>query len=307
MKLTFGGSVNYKSYITKYLSSSITILDDNDFLQADIIYWIFGPGPDLVRFFFKWFNPRVIIIIHWIGSDVLYIKEKVNVVNLRKNAYYKLWLFVNKWKARQKRVFHFASAEWLVAELAEIGLDSTYLPISSIDDALLSKEFSNVSKTYDFYAYFPYHSPEIYNGALILEIADRMSEFKFVFVHPDLNECDIQKLNYPANVKALPRQTHDEILDLFKQTKCLLRFTKHDSLSLGVLEALASQMQVLWTYNYPHVVTVVLSDIYVVEKTMRDTINNWHCNSEGKKYVSDNFNSVKIRSLYDKSLNNKLG
>lgn len=305
MKLSFCGSVNYKNYISKYITDEIIILDDNDFSNADIIYWIFGPGPDMVNFFSQWLNPHKKIIIHWIGSDVLYLKEKLTTSKIRKKAYYLIWLFINNRQSMQKKVFHFASSKWLVTELKDMGIKSSYLPISSIDDNFLSTECGNSERQFDFYAYFPYYSPEIYSGKLILEIARRMPERKFVFVHPDLTDNDVKTLDYPANVTAFPKQTHEEILKIFRQTKCLLRLTRHDGLSMGVLEALASQMQVLWTYVYPHTIKIDLSDIPAIEKTMTDVITNWQCNLEGKQYVSDNFNSAAIRAIYDNALNNK--
>lgn len=225
MKISFCGITQYKDFIVKHLDSSLTVISDNDGKNADILYWIFGPGPDLLNYYSHWFQPSKLIIIHWIGSDVQYLEQKLHGKFFRKRVYYKLWLSVNKLKQKNSTLFHFASAKWLVDELCDLGVKALYLPISSVKEDFLNNEVNNIEREYDFYSYLPFNSMSTYSGDLILSAASKLINRRFALVMKDLSSDEIKQLNYGPNISVLPKLSHQEIFNVYRKSKCMLRFT----------------------------------------------------------------------------------
>jgi len=108
VKLAFGGLTNFKEHIIPYLHSDIIMLENNQLHQADIIYWIYGPGPDIFTFLAQWLSSSCKIIIHWVGSDVTYIKQRLDSKLPQQIIYNLLWrsLIKKKNKNRQSAPVH---------------------------------------------------------------------------------------------------------------------------------------------------------------------------------------------------------
>jgi hypothetical protein len=303
-KLTFTGLTNFKDFIIKYLGSNITVVDDNDFKNADIVYWIYGPGPDLYSLFAKIIKPRSKIVIHWVGSDVTYLDQNLHAGNIRKRLYYMIWMMVNNSSIRENKVFHFAHGKWLQKELNHLGLRTNYLPIASIHNILKVEHPQIHEIKYDVISYIPYCRFDFYGGNIFLKLASMMPENKFLIINSDLNLNEIEAIDiYPENLTALPKQSFDDTQKLYTESKCFLRLTKHDGMSFSVLEALYHKLHVLWTCDFPNVVKVQLDDFDDILNKTKAIITDWKPNQIGHDFVVNNFNDEKMQSWYDNMLN----
>ena len=78
IKISVGGD----KYVSEVIRDSLKtidlfeIVDSDDFSQSDIIYWVFGKGPSIKKYFLFWLRKDPLFIIHWIGSDVLIEMQK---------------------------------------------------------------------------------------------------------------------------------------------------------------------------------------------------------------------------------------
>lgn len=203
----------------------------------------------------------------------------------------------------QGRLFNFASAPWLVKELDNLGLKADYLPISSVKAEFVNYNSSPLAREYDFYSYLPYKSMSTYGGEIILHAAKQMISKKFILVMKDLTAEEIRKLNLCPNITALPKQSAHELFKIYLNTKCMLRFTRHDGLSMSVLEALAAEMQVLWSYSFPSAVKVDVDDFANTIEMMDKITTDWQPNISGHQYVKEHLSDSSIANLYKEKLN----
>ena len=132
------------------------------------------------------------------------------------------------------------------------------------------------------------------------------AEIKIFAIYPEDNiETERQRLFElikmgqlpisPKNVEFIARLEFSEMKALYQQSKVFLRLTKHDGLSLSVLEAMANEMHVVWTYKFPH--TSFLEQLS--KEALLNTINRnqdvWISrNKDGKSYVLDKFSKEAI-------------
>jgi hypothetical protein len=270
------------------------------FQNIDIVYWVFGGGPSVKKFPLFWLKKNPILIIHWIGSDVLYRLE------YKQSGLFKLsealWDRFLKIKESRNGVVHLALAEWLVPELRQTGITAEYLPISTIDTLQPTNEKSSSEREYDFLSYIPSNRGSFYGEEKILSIAKKLNTKKFIIIRPDILEKEnLSSDNKLKNVTYLPRKPFKEMSEIYLNSKCFLRFTKHDSLSLSVLEALYYKEQVFWTYDYPNVHCISKTS-NLIEK-LDSTISDWKPNIKGHNFVKENFNMEKIKADYHKKLN----
>lgn len=273
----------------------------NDTLQnIDIVYWVFGGGPSVKKFPFFWLKKHPLIIIHWIGSDV-YLRTQYKQSNSFKLNKV-LWDTCVKIKEFRKGVVHLATAEWLVPELRQTGISAEYLPISTLDTSQPMNEKSSNEREYDFLSYIPVKRGSFFGEDKILSIAKKLPTKKFIIIRPDILEKEnLSSHNKLKNVTFLPRIPSNDMKDVYLNSKCFLRFTVHDSLSLSVLEALYFKEQVFWTYEYPNVHCISKTSNLI--ETLDSTVSEWKPNIDGHNFVKENFNLEKIRTDFQKKLN----
>jgi hypothetical protein len=272
----------------------------NEKLQKiDIVYWVFGGGPAVKKFPLFWLKKNPLLIIHWIGSDV-YLRtqyKQSQFFNLNKA----LWDRILKIKESRNGVVHLTTAEWLVPELRKTGITAEYLPISTIDTSQPINEKSCSEREYDFLSYIPSNRGPFYGEEKILSIAKKLPTKKFLIIRPDILEKeDLSSNNKLKNITYLPRKPFKEMNEIYLNSKCFLRCTVHDSLSLSVLEALYYKEQVFWTYDYPNV--HCLSKISNLIEKLDSTVSDWKPNIDGHNFVKKNFNLEKIKADFQNKL-----
>jgi len=201
-------------------------------LNADVWYSIGAPIGDrrlhlLNRVLRK---PR---IIHWVGSDIDKLRADPHLRTLCRLPY----------------VRNLAEADWTLAELRELGIEATLAPLPP---RLRAREVPPLPKRFTVLIYLPKTSRGEFYGRkeyerLIRAFSKRNVRFLVVgggeiYAPP---EADVQRLGWCTSLDSV-----------YEASTVLIRFTKHDGLSLMALEALTFGRYVLWTQDFPFAVQV---------------------------------------------------
>jgi hypothetical protein len=296
----FGGDLSYKRLIIDSIGNE-RLIETDSIKKADIVYWVYGTGPRLKAHFRVWISRSKKIIIHWIGTDVLIWDNKLTKYsNMRSYLHYRLWRWMINYKQRIGTLHNYAGSTWLKSELSEIGISSEVLPITSVSGELVNSYKRRSSRKYDYVSYIPLSRFSFYNGDLIMQIARIMREYNFVIIHPDITSIEDINESYPANVKVYPKIGFKMMQQLLANTKCFLRFTEHDGLSLSVLEALLSEQKVFWTYNFPHTQKVELKNTTIDElvQTLSHAVKEWTPNELGRDNIVSNYTISAMAERY---------
>jgi hypothetical protein len=190
---------------------------------CDIVYQV-GGGP-FVR-------PRIFdickavhrrVIKHWVGSDVLRARE-TRVVEQHATG------LVEDWAVSAK----------LVEELRHAGIDAKQVPLSAlypVDMRPIPPEPLTVL------AYLPSVKFEFYGGEVVLSLAERFADTRFLVVG-----SDGAGRVAPKNVSFLGHRRDMEAI--YASAHVLLRLPQHDGLSFMVLEALNHGREVIWNQPF---------------------------------------------------------
>jgi len=304
-RIYFGGDLSYKEIILFFFSKNISFIEVDDIKNADIIYWIYGKGPALN---FKnlniWISNKKKIIVHWIGTDVTTHLTKVKKnKKIKSRIYHKIWTYLICRKIKKGSMLNFCCAEWLCEELAETKIKSHYLPLTTLRKELFSFKESN--RTIDFISYWFQKRIDEYNGELIFKIARKMSNYKFAVIIPDIiKRSELEINNIPENLTIMPRTDFSKMNEIYRNSKCFLRFPIHDGLSLSVLESIANRLQVFWTYKFPNVIKVELNDEDLLVQNLSTVIENWQPNYEGQNKVLKDFDLEEIVKIFSYHFSN---
>jgi hypothetical protein len=278
------------------------VKNSDDFLDCDIIYWIFGKGPSIKNNLSVWIKKDPIIINHWIGSDVIH-----EIRRNRQGGFTRIKNSIQDYIFYRKRkmggLINLTSAPWLVNELSVLDIGATYLAITTIDLDELETFQTNLPKDIDFLSYVPFRSFGFYGGDKILKLAERWQNYKFFLICVDLDEIPsdfIEKI--PKNVILSPRVNRSKMIELYKRSKFLIRYTQHDAISLSVLEALYFKLQVLWTYEFPF--TRKIQNPEDLSDSIPDLVENWYPNEDGHAFVNENYSTEKFRDCVVKVIQN---
>ena len=306
IKISVGGD----TYVSEVIRNSLKtidlfeIVDSDDFSQSDIIYWVFGKGPSIKKYFFFWLKKDPLFIIHWIGSDVL--------IEMQKDQDHGLNRLINfiqdrlfRWKMKRGGLLNFAGAPWLVNELSEVPIQAIYLPITTIDSTKLGPVTIRHEKDIDFLSYVPLNRFTFYGGDKIVELARRWQNYHFLMVCVDLTEIPqdfMEKM--PKNLTLYPKIAWNKMPELYQRSKFFIRYTQHDSESLSVFEALYYNLQVLWTYDFPH--THKIETLERLSDSIPELVKNWQPNERGHDYIVKNFSLEKWRTDFLAIIQNKL-
>jgi hypothetical protein len=98
----------------------------------------------------------------------------------------------------------------------------------------------------------------------------------------------------PENVTIYPRIERNNMPELYQRSKFFIRYTQHDSESLSVFEALYYNLQVLWTYDFPH--THKIETLERLSNSIPELVKNWQPNEQGHDYIVKNFSLEKWRT-----------
>lgn len=170
------------------------------------------------------------VIIHWAGSDVLTISKHPAELE----------------RLRLAKIIHWTSGPDLVDELEILGIRARYVASASAD---IPKNICPLPGEFTVLTYLPEPRREFYGQSYVWEAAKALSDVRFIAVGRGGQEPAA-----PANVEYV-----GDVNDMnarYDSATVLLRLTQHDSLSQGVIEALAHGRHVIWTDWLPGCVHV---------------------------------------------------
>jgi hypothetical protein len=272
--------------------------------HSDIIYWIFGRGPSIKKYFFLWIKKDPIIINHWVGSDVT-----VEIESTQKHGIYRIQNFIEKfiydWKMKKGGLINLAEAPWLIDELSKININATYLPLTTIDEHKLKPVDIHHVKDIDFLSYVLFHRFDFYGGDKIVELAHRWQNYSFLIICADIQEIPqdfIEKM--PKNLTISPRVDRSTVLGFYQRSKFFIRYTQHDGMPLSILEALYYNLQVLWTYDFPYTQKIETQE--KLSDSISTLVKNWYPNENGHAYVLENFSVEKWKADFLEIIQNKV-
>ena len=207
------------------------------------------------------------VIVHWIGTDVLRIRED----------YYKNPRKINS------ECENYAVVSWLKRELDEIGIHSKELPIVPFD---ISYECKEIPENHRILTYIPKNRAKFYNYELTKRLAAELSEVKFYVVGND-GEDDNEKLQ---NV---------EYLGWLDREQILFRYPEHDGLPRMIIEALAAGREIVYRYEFPYTSTPQSEKFEDILKELMDILDKKpSVNYEAEEYIKKNFSLEKMTERY---------
>jgi glycosyltransferase involved in cell wall biosynthesis len=288
----------YHVEVVKQLLENIEIVEivDRSFSNLsdiDVFYWISGFPSFLLKRLSFWTNDKPLLLVHWIGSDVISL-------TLPRGTFQILDKFIIKFieKIKFGKIINLAGSPWLKAELKSQGINAYYFPLTTLDIKKLRRP-NIIQKDIDVLTYLPKSKFSFYGGDYILKLARELPQFTFAAVMPDItNTRELPKSSF--NLKFYPRVSFDEMQLMYLRSKCFIRFTEHDGLSLSVLEALYYKLQVIWSYAFPYVINVKYGNFDELKNVLIHVLSDYHLNEEGHKYVVSNFSMDKMKERYRK-------
>lgn len=245
-------------------------------ISADCVYIVSGCDVQSTCAYRLALKLKKKVIVHWIGTDVLRIRED----------YYKNPRKINS------ECENYAVVSWLKDELDEIGIHSEELPIVPFD---ISYECDEIPERHRILTYIPKHRAKFYNYELTKRLAAQLPEVKFYVVGNDGMD-DHEKLQ---NVEYLGWLDREQIQTLIKKCTILFRYPEHDGLPRMIIEALAAGRGVVYRYKYPYVNTPPsekFEDVFIKLKEILDKKPS--VNYEAEEYIKENFSLEKMTERY---------
>jgi len=214
------------------------------------------------------------IIYHWIGTDVYrFINDRF------------LKRFLKKQMIDSPLVCNLVVSENLKNELEQYRVESSIIPLTKLK---FVNDASSLPKKLSVLSYVPKNRWDFYHGDLITELSIKMPDIDFHILAAGKENSGRPNLFL-----------YDFVTDtnqFYSKCSVLLRITAHDGLPKMVLEALSNGRQVLWNESFPHCFAVNNLDECV--EILNKLKLNCPLNTEGKKFVEDSFNELKIIGSY---------
>jgi hypothetical protein len=308
VKISVRGDAGPLNILQDSLNTCLSSLDlfevvDSLDKNPDIIYWVGGQGPSIKKYLHFWIRKNPFIINHWIGTDVL-VKMKKNREHGLKRIGTSILDSIVWYKMTRGGLINFAVAPWIVDELAAIHIPATFLPITTIDQNVLGPVDARHTKDIDFLSYVQMRRFDFYGGDKVIKLATRWKNYKFFLILGDLTEIPQDFLDtMPENVTASPRVERARMPELYQRSKCFIRYTRHDGLSLSVLEALYYNLEVAWTYDFP--CTRKIESLEKLSDSLPSIIDHWQPNVRGHAYVTEHFSAEKWREDFLSTMQSK--
>ena len=199
--------------------------------KYEVLHFISGTGfrkffyALILRFVFK-----KTLLVHFVGSDVTRIQSRKLIDKLN-------WMGALKLAHRV-----FCVAPWLTEELKSCGKSETF--------PLFFRNFPTkifkMPTTFTILSYLPESRPVFYGRDIIEKLIIANPKIHFII----LGGSDLE---HYSNVETHPIDYETDMNQFYSRTSLLLRLTKHDGLSNMVMESLALNRQVVWTYEFPYV------------------------------------------------------
>jgi hypothetical protein len=287
LKISISGN-QYQVYIIKNLIEDlegIEIIDNcYSWKNIDVFYWIMGFPTFLVKNVSFWLKNKPLIVVHWIGTDVMDLISPKSFIGKIDQLIIR---FVGRVKS--KKIINLAVSAWLVDELQTVGIQAFYFPISTINTKILKTLDTKIEKEIDFLSYVPSFRFSFYGGNILINLARIFPKYSFAIIMPDIAKNEKLPKSPFSNLVFYPKLSFEQMHVIYQKSKCYIRLTEHDGLSLSVLEALYYELQVIWTYNFPYVNQVTLNDSNGLKATIIRIMEAYTPNCEAKDYVIRNF------------------
>jgi hypothetical protein len=238
--------------------------------KADLIYLIGGElRPN--RFYKVAFFLRKKLIMHWVGSDILEMKQWQQ----KGRRFCPLLL---------KKAVHWAEVNWTAQELQEIGVKAQVVPLTP---ASFPAEVKELPVKFVALTYLPSGKELFYGSEQILRLARQFPEVVFLAVAASTTQTHPE---WPANL--IPVGWVDNMEELYREVTVLIRLTEHDGLSFMVLEALANGRYVVWTYPLDGVCQV--TEYSQLVQTIADLYQNFLngkllLNQSGRSLIEEHY------------------
>lgn len=235
-------------------------------LRVDAIYNIYTSENAWMYFFWaKLLGKRV--ITHWIGTDVYYIMGNPKGAK-------RISKFVD---------VQFSCFEPLRDELLQVGIDTKVLPIIPIK---INYELCEMPKKHSVMIYMPNGREDFYGYQELKNIFPAFSQLTFHIVGTDHHAPFAQF----QNVAVEGFLSHAQMEALFREISIVIRPTKHDGLSMSVLEAMAKGKNVIWSSRFPHTMLGRTED--EIKKCLQELIDTSpKQNTDAHDYVVENYNA----------------
>jgi glycosyltransferase involved in cell wall biosynthesis len=176
-------------------------------------------------------NTRAMRVVHWIGSDILAVK---NAPDKEKN-------WVLNWLDHNVDI-NLCEFEQTRKELEEIGIKARVVPFPPEK----FYEVQPLPEKFSVAVYQPYQNKDFYQPELVNAVAKAMPDVDFYFFGDPTMFGTKDNITHCGTVKMFDKD------DLVKKTSAIIRFTPHDGLPLSVVEWLSAGRNALLTIDLPY-------------------------------------------------------
>lgn len=162
------------------------------------------------------------IVMQWHGTDVQ------NVLRCRKEN--------NLFDKYILKSVHFTDSDFLLDELKEAGIKADLLDFKYVTPSVIPQK-----KAVKVLSYVAQNREEFYGFHYIVNLALQHPELEFEIVG-----LSTTSIKYPENIKILGWLNKKDFNQKLSESGLFLRLTKHDGMSLSVLDALSYGCEVIW-------------------------------------------------------------
>ncbi len=220
-------------------------------------------------------NTNALRVLHWIGSDILSLKEFGKTLPSMNEQQKK------EVKDRQQMVFnwldnnidiHLCEFEETQKELEEMGIKSRVVPFPPermFEPMDLPKKFSVA-------VYMPYQNKAFYQPDLIYDVAAKMKSVDFHLFG------DVTMFGEKGNIFHHGVVSGDQKNKLIQDTSAILRLTPHDGLPLSVIEWITAGRNAATTVSMEHSTKVKMKKVDIV-RVLKE-LKTKSVNKKGSEY-----------------------
>jgi hypothetical protein len=169
------------------------------------------------------------IVMHWVGTDV----KDASAAYSQSEVSHDLIV----------RCQHWAEVSWTADELCAVGIPAEVVPLTS---ALTVSEAFELPSEFTILAYLPAGRALFYGAQHILQLARELPSVQVLCVGSAESPFHFASEPLPPNLLLFGRP--ESLRSVYFQSTLLVRMTEHDGLSFMVLEALAHERYVIWSY-----------------------------------------------------------
>lgn len=223
------------------------------------------------------------VIVIWAGSDIT--KAQADPFELE--------------VVKQERFYHLSDGPWLVDELALLGVNADYEPVTAVDCGPPVEAFP---REFRVLTYLPEPRRDFYGEQTVYAAARAMPDVRFDVVGAgDRSPEAPPNVIFHGVVSDMPRRIDESVV--------LLRQPQHDGKSMLALEALARARHVVWNYEFPYVHTA--RGIDQVLETLGDLRarhqrGELQLNHEGRTFVLNSFARRDVAARFERRLDDAL-